>query len=131
MLPVHRLNAGHATFRVHGRYYFPQQRIAVVGNGNIDVGIAPPNRKAARQGTENLSGNDNPGPSFLKTERHGATSGHPVRICGEMSQQGGDFRGNMSAPQKLVHLVGCREPKVGPQAEPGLEGRQYSNPVKR
>ena len=44
-----------------------------------------------------------------------------------MSQQGSEFRGNVSAPQKFVQLVGCREPK----AEPGLEARQYSNPVKR
>jgi hypothetical protein len=44
-----------------------------------------------------------------------------------MSQQGSEFRGNVSAPQKFVHLVGCRERKV----EAGLEARQYSNPVKR
>jgi hypothetical protein len=44
-----------------------------------------------------------------------------------MSQQGSEFRGNVSAPQKFVHLVGCRERKAGP----GLEARQYSNPVKR
>ena len=44
-----------------------------------------------------------------------------------MSQQGNEFRGNMSAPQKLLHLVGCREPK----AETGLKGRRYSNPFKR
>jgi hypothetical protein len=44
-----------------------------------------------------------------------------------MSQQGGEFRGNVSAPQKFVHLVGCRDRKV----EPGQEARQYSNPVKR
>jgi hypothetical protein len=33
----------------------------------------------------------------------------------------------VSAPQKFVQLVGCRERKV----KPGLEARQYSNPVKR
>ncbi|WP_257784715.1 hypothetical protein [Bradyrhizobium icense] len=44
-----------------------------------------------------------------------------------MSQQGGEFRGNVSAPQKFVHLVGCRDRKVGP----GPEARQYSNPLKR
>jgi hypothetical protein len=43
-----------------------------------------------------------------------------------MSQQGGEFSGNLSAPQKFVHLVGCREPKVR-----GSEVRQYSNPAKR
>jgi hypothetical protein len=42
-----------------------------------------------------------------------------------MAQQSGDFgRGNQSAPQKLLQLVGCREPKarpapwVRPHAEP-------------
>ena len=44
-----------------------------------------------------------------------------------MSQQGSEFRGNISAPQKFVQLVGCRDRKAGP----GLEARQYPNPVKR
>jgi hypothetical protein len=44
-----------------------------------------------------------------------------------MSQQGSEFLGNISAPQKFVRLVGCREPKAGS----GQEARQYSNPVKR
>lgn len=81
-----------------------------MGNGNIDVGSATPTRK--------------PGPPVA---REGETSEHPVSPCGAMSQQGSEFRGNVSAPQKFVHLVGCRERK----ARPGLEARQYSNPVKR
>jgi hypothetical protein len=109
---------------VDERYYFPQKRKAVVGNGNNDVGSATTNRKSGRPAAENLSGTDEPGPRFPKTRRQGEMS---VSLCGEMSQQGGEFRGNMSAPQKLLHLVGCREPK----AEPGLEGRRYSNPFKR
>jgi hypothetical protein len=32
------------------------------------------------------------------------------RICVAMAQQCADS-GNQSAPQKLVHLVGCRDPK--------------------
>jgi hypothetical protein len=42
-----------------------------------------------------------------------------------MALQSGEFgRGNQSAPQKLLHLVGCREPnarsapRVRPRAEP-------------
>jgi hypothetical protein len=37
-----------------------------------------------------------------------------------MSQQGGEFRGNVSSPQKLVRLIGCRERTFGldPQAAP-------------
>ena len=86
-----------------------------MGSGNIDVGNATPTRKPGQP-----------------VERQGKTSGaqaseHPAGLCGAMSQQGSEFRGNVSAPQKFVHLVGCRERK----AEPGLEARQYSNPVKR
>ena len=81
-----------------------------MGSGNIDVGNATPTRKPGQP-----------------VERQGKTSEHPVGLCGAMSQQGSEFRGNVSAPQKFVHLVGCRERKV----EPGLEARQYSNPVKR
>ena len=86
-----------------------------MGNGNIDVGSATPTRKPGQP-----------------VERQGKTSEaktseHPASPCGAMSQQGSEFRGNVSAPQKFVHLVGCRERKAGP----GLEARQYSNPVKR
>ncbi|WP_156438489.1 hypothetical protein [Bradyrhizobium valentinum] len=63
----------------------------------------------------------------LKTGRQRKTSEHPTSVCGAMSQQGSEFRGNVSAPQKFVQLVGCRDRKVGT----GLEARQYSNPVKR
>jgi len=105
-----------------------------VGSGNIDVGRASPARKPGQPVVENLSGSNGPelriDPS-LKTERQGkaqgTTSEHPVSPYGAMSQQGSEFRGNVSAPQKFVHLVGCREPNV----RPGLEARQYSHPVKR
>jgi hypothetical protein len=80
-----------------------------VGSGNIDVGRATPTRKA--------------GPPV---ERQGETPEHPVSLCGAMSQQGSEFRGNVSAPQKFVHLVGCRERK----SEAGREVRPYPNPVK-
>jgi hypothetical protein len=63
----------------------------VLGNGNIDVG----NQSATP-----------------KPER--------PRICGAMSQQCGD-NGNVSAPQKFVHLVGCRDPKARP--EPSVRPR--------
>ena len=113
-----------------------------MGSGNIDVGNDTPTRKPGQPAVENLSGSNGSGPRIdpsLKTERQGKTqkkaqeknqektSEHPVSLCGAMSQQGGEFRGNVSAPQKFVHLVGCRDRKVGP----GPEARQYSNPVKR
>ena len=91
-----------------------------MGSGNIDVDSATPTRKPGqpveRQGKT----------SEGKTSE-AKTSEHPVGLCGAMSQQGSEFCGNVSAPQKFVHLVGCRDRKVGP----GLEARQYSNPVKR
>jgi len=81
-----------------------------VGSGNIDVGSATPTRKPGQP-----------------VERQGETSEQPVSLCGAMSQQGNEFSGNVSAPQKFVHLVGCRERKVGS----GQEARPHSNPVKR
>ena len=86
-----------------------------MGNGNIDVGSATPTRKPG-QPVERQGKNS-----------EAKTSEHPAGLCGAMSQQGSEFRGNVSAPQKFVPLVGCRERKV----RPGLEVRQYSNPVKR
>ena len=76
-----------------------------MGNGNTDVGKQTPIQKTGQPLVEDLSG------------RHGSSgrridgslkAEHP---CGAMSQQGGEFRGNVSAPQKFVHLVGCREPE--------------------
>lgn len=81
-----------------------------MGSGNIDVGSATPTRKPGQP-----------------VERQGETSEQPVSLCGAMSQQGNEFSGNVSAPQKFVHLVGCRERKVGY----GQEARPHSNPVKR
>ena len=97
-----------------------------MGNGNLDVGNKTPTRKPGQ--LEHSSGSNqlriNPS---LKTGHHEKASEHPAGLCGAMSLQGGEFRGNVSAPQKFVHLVGCRERKV----EAGLEDRQHSNPVKR
>ena len=81
-----------------------------MGNDNIDVGSATPTRKPGQP-----------------VEREGKTSEHPASLCGAMSQQGSEFRGNISAPQKFVHLIGCRDRK----AETDLEAGQYSNPLKR
>jgi len=91
-----------------------------VVNGNIDVGNESPTRKPGQPTVENLSGSI--GSSELRID-----SSLKKGRCGAMSQQGGEFRGNISAPQKFVHLVGCREPRV----RPGLETSQYPNRVKR
>jgi hypothetical protein len=92
-----------------------------VANGNIGVGKQTATRKPGQPLVESLSGRNGSAElridSPLKTE-------HP---CGAMSQQGGEFRGNVSAPQKFVHLVGCREPNVVRDAQV----RQSSDPAKR
>jgi hypothetical protein len=98
-----------------------------VGNGNIDVGNESPTRKPGQPTVESLSGSNGASElridSSLKKAREGKSSG----LCGAMSQQGGEFRGNVCAPQKFVHLVGCRDRKVTPALETG----QYPNRVKR
>lgn len=89
-------------------------------NGNIDVGNESPTRKPGQPTVENLSGSI--GSSELRID-----SSLKKGRCGAMSQQGGEFRGNVSAPQKFVHLVGCRDRKVAP----GLETSQYPSRVKQ
>ena len=104
-----------------------------MGSGNIDVGNANPTRKPGKPVVDNLSGSDGSKPRIdppLHTERQErvqAKTSDPVSPCGAMSQQGSEFLGNISAPQKFVHLVGCRDRKAGTDPE----ARQHSNPVKR
>jgi hypothetical protein len=99
-----------------------QQRIAVVGHDNIDVGNNPtrkPGRPIVERSAESTTGARIRRQNPLKTERP---------ICGAMSQQYGDSnRGNESAPQKLVQLVGCRDPKA--RSEPWV--RPLPSPAKR
>jgi hypothetical protein len=76
-----------------------------VGNGNIDVGNKTPTRKPGQPIVERVAKSDG---SSEQRKR--------PQICGAMSQQRGDLgRGNQSAPQKLVQLVGCRETKLHPE----------------
>ena len=89
--------------------------MAVVGNGDIDVGNEKLTRKPGQPAAEVLGDRStkprvegqNPSQNPLRTER--------PRIAGAMAQQCGDLgRGNQSAPQKFVRLVGCRDPKARP-----------------
>ena len=53
----------------------------------------------------------------LRLDGPNPLANEPVKVCGAMSLQYGDGgRGNESAPQKFVHLVGYRDPK--PRIEP-------------
>uniref|UniRef100_A0ABS3MU29 Uncharacterized protein n=1 Tax=Bradyrhizobium quebecense TaxID=2748629 RepID=A0ABS3MU29_9BRAD len=68
--------------------------MSVVGNGNIGVG----NQSAASK------------------------SGRQQQMTAAMPQQGAYVMGdNECAQQKLVHLVGCRDPKVKPDLSVGAK----------
>jgi hypothetical protein len=91
------------------------QRILVVRNGNIDVGKKTSTRKPGQPIVQGLAGSD-------------SAFGLRPGICRAMLQQCADSgRGNQSAPQKFVQLVGCRDPKA--QSEAGIRPRPA--PVKR
>jgi hypothetical protein len=72
-----------------------------VGTGNIDVGNATPPLQPRRP-----------------AERQEEIRERPTNFCGAMSQQRDEFRGNVSSPQKLVRLVGCRERTSGLDPKP-------------
>ena len=85
-----------------------------MGNGNVDVGNETPTRKPGQPIAERLDRVDRP--SDLRIGRQDSPKMHRPRICAAMTQQGGDRgRGNESAPQKFVHLVGCRDPNARPE----------------
>jgi len=97
-----------------------------VGNGNIDVGKKTPTRKDSQRILEGLTGRD--GSPALRIDDPDRRAKEPVKVCGAMSLQYGDGgRGNESALQKFVHLVGYRDPK--PRVEPWV--RPSVSPVKR
>jgi len=97
-----------------------------VGNGNIDVGTKTATRKLGQPIGEPLAKRD--GLSKRQIDKSIASKSERPRNCGAMSQQCGDnSRGNQSAPQKFVQLVGFRDPKAQPDASP----RPRPAPLKR
>jgi hypothetical protein len=97
-----------------------QQRIAVVGNGNFDVGKTSVGktsaaRKPGQPMVETPAGNDSS--SARRIDKTDQQKMDQPRICGAMAQQCGDSgRSNESAPQKFVRLVGCRDTSARPEA---------------
>jgi len=82
-----------------------------VGNGSTDVGTRTPTRKPVRPMVERLVAS-----SESRSEQPKPLTKARPRISSAMAQQCGDSgRGNQSAPQKLVQLVGCRETNARPK----------------
>ena len=83
----------------------------MAGNGSIGVGTKTRTSRGPRQpaveslAPTNVSGLRIAEANLLKNER--------PKVCVAMTQQSGEFaRGNQSAPQKLLQLVGCRDPEA-------------------
>lgn len=95
-----------------------------MGNGNIDVGTKTPTRKTGKPSIQRLSGSD--GLPELRIDQPISSRAGRRKFCGAMTLQSGDSGwGNQSAPQKLLHLVGCREQKATPELQ------QPPTPAKR
>ena len=78
-----------------------------MGNGNTDVGNGTP-RKTGKPMVEQMQGSGSSGAETVKQMQAGLSPN-----CGAMSQQGSfSYHGNVSSPQQLLQLVGCRDPKV-------------------
>ena len=82
-----------------------------MGNGNIDVGKKTPTRRPGQPIVESTAGTG--GSSELRTGEPTPLKKERPRIRGAMAQQCGDSgRGNQSAPQKFLQLVGYRDPNA-------------------
>ena len=85
-----------------------------MGNGNIDVGKKIPVRKSGQPKVKTLVVSN--GPSAPRIDKQNFPKADRPKICGAMAQQSSDSgRINESAPQKLVHLVGCRDRNARPE----------------
>jgi hypothetical protein len=88
-----------------------------VGNGNIDVGDKTATRETGQPIMEPSARSDGAAEPQVNEQN---LSQNPLKaqrpkICRAMSQQRGDSgRGNDSAPQEFVQLVGCRDPNARP-----------------
>jgi hypothetical protein len=96
-----------------------------VGNGNTDVGSKTPTREPGQPIIERLASGSFPD---LRIDHQAGSKRERARKCGAMSEQSADSgRGNEQVPQKLVHLVGYRDPNAGP--DPWIRPRPI--PAKR
>jgi hypothetical protein len=96
-----------------------------VGNGNTDVGSKTLIRESAQPIIERLASGGFPD---LRIDHQNGLKAERARKCSAMSEQSADSgRGNEQVPQKLVHLVGYRDPNAGP--DPWIRPRPI--PAKR
>jgi hypothetical protein len=85
-----------------------------VGNGNIDVGSKTPTRESGQPAVKRLA--DSGAFPELRIDHQSHLKREGARKCGAMSEQSADSgRGNEQVPQKLVHLVGYRDPNARPE----------------
>jgi hypothetical protein len=97
-----------------------------VGTGNIDVDTKTPTRESGQPTIDRLVSNG--GFPDLRIDHQNPLKRERPRKCGAMSEQSADSgRGNEQVPQKLVHLVGYRDPNA--RSDPWIRPRAI--PVKR
>jgi hypothetical protein len=92
-----------------------------VGNGNIDVGSKTPTRESGQPTLERLASSG--GFPELRIDHESPLKRESTRKCGAMSEQSADSgRGNEQVPQKLVQLIGYRDPnaRLDPWIRPRL-----------
>jgi hypothetical protein len=90
-----------------------RRRIAVVGDGNVGVGSKTLTRKSGQPMVGRLSSSG--GFTEPRIDHQSPLNREDLKKCGAMSEQSADSgRGNESVPQKLVHLVGYRDPNARP-----------------
>ena len=95
-----------------------------MGNGNTDVGSKTPSRESGQPIIERLASSGFPD---LRIDHQDGLKREGARKCGAMSEQSSDSgRGNEQVPQKLVQLVGYRDPSA--QSDPWV--RPHFVPVK-
>jgi hypothetical protein len=81
-----------------------------VGSGNLGIGTKTPTRESGQPIVDRLASNG--GFPDLRIDHQNPLK-ERARKCGAMSEQSADSgRGNEQVPQKLVHLVGYRDPNA-------------------
>jgi hypothetical protein len=98
--------------------YF-ENKDSVVGSGNLGIDTKTPTRGSGQPIVERLARCGFPD---LRIDHQGSSNTEAPRKCGAMSEQSAaSGRGNEQVPQKLVQLVGYRDPNA-PQ-EPWVRPR--------